>query len=226
MNRILIIEDEEAISELIGMNLEAAGYETVRLMDGLAAQAWIESYRRRPGNGEEQIALALVDVMLPGRDGFALLEDLKHADIPVIFLTAKSDVASRVRGLKSGAEDYMVKPFAVLELLARVEKVLERTGRGRDVLCIRDVKIYRKEHRVTRNGVDVALKPMEYELLVLLASNRNVAFTRQQLLDQVWGGDYFGETRTVDVHIGCLRRKLGFHDVIRTIPKTGYRLEG
>lgn len=88
MNRILIIEDEEAILELIGMNLEAAGYETVRLMDGLAAQAWIESYRRRPGNGEEQIALALVDVMLPGRDGFALLEDLKHADIPVIFLTA------------------------------------------------------------------------------------------------------------------------------------------
>ena len=163
MNRILIIEDEEAILELIGMNLEAAGYETVRLMDGHAAQAWIESYRRRPGNGEEQIALALVDVMLPGRDGFALLEDLKQAGIPVIFLTAKSDVA---------------------------------------------------------------LKPMEYELLVLLASNRNVAFTRQQLLDQVWGGDYFGETRTVDVHIGCLRRKLGFHDVIRTIPKTGYRLEG
>ena len=124
MNRILIIEDEEAILELIGMNLEAAGYEAVRLMDGLTAQAWIESYRRRPGNGEEQIALALVDVMLPGRDGFALLEDLKHADIPVIFLTAKSDVASSVHGLKSGAEDYMVKPFAVLEMLARVEKVM------------------------------------------------------------------------------------------------------
>ena len=161
MNRILVIEDEEAISELIGMNLEAAGYTAVRILDGIAAQKWIEAYRRqRSKDAGEQIALALVDVMLPGRDGFALLEDLKQTGIPVIFLTAKSDVASRVNGLKSGAEDYIVKPFAVLELLARVEKVLERTGRGRDMLCIRDVKIFRREHRVTKNGVEIALKPI------------------------------------------------------------------
>ena len=153
------------------------------------------------------------------------MEDLQKVRIPVIYLTAKADVLSKVHGLKSGAEDYIVKPFEILELLVRMEKVLERTGRGRTRIQIRDVTIDLKKHRVTRDGREISLKPMEYGLLVTLAVSRNVAFSREELLNRVWGTDYMGETRTVDVHIGQLRRKLDFHKVIRTIPKTGYRLE-
>lgn len=217
--KILVIEDDVAISELICMNLEAAGYEVHAIYDGLGAQAFISSVLA------DDIALALVDVMLPGRDGFALMEDLQRVRIPVIYLTAKADVVSKVHGLKNGAEDYIVKPFEILELLARMEKVLNRTGRGRSGLHIGNVEIDLKRHRVTKNGNEVGLKPMEYELLVTLAQNRNVALTREELLNRVWGTDFMGETRTVDVHIGQLRRKLDFHDVIRTIPKLGYRLE-
>lgn len=217
--KILVIEDDNAISELICMNLMAAGYEPYPIYDGLAAEEYLES-----GHAEDA-SLALVDVMLPGKDGFALMEDIQKAEIPAIYLTAKADVASRVYGLKSGAEDYMVKPFAVLELLARIEKVLQRTGRGRRKLHIRDVEIDLQRHRVTKSGETVALKPMEYELLAMLAQNKNVALSRDELLDRVWGTDFMGETRTVDVHVGQLRRKLDFHDVIRTIPKLGYRLE-
>ena len=152
-------------------------------------------------------------------------DSLERAKIPVIFLTAKADVVSKVHGLKAGAEDYIVKPFEVLELLVRMEKVLKRTGRGRRQIQIRDVVIDLEKHSVMRKGERVALKPMEYELLVTLALEKNIAFSRQELLNRIWGTDYVGETRTVDVHIGQLRKKLGFHDVIRTISKTGYRLE-
>ncbi len=217
--KILVIEDDSPISELICMNLEAAGYCPVPVDDGLKAQKLLQ-------NGQaDDAALALVDIMLPGKDGFALMEDLQKVRIPVIYLTAKADVLSKVHGLKSGAEDYIVKPFEILELLVRMEKVLERTGRGRTRIQIRDVTIDLKKHRVTRDGREISLKPMEYGLLVTLAVSRNVAFSREELLNRVWGTDYMGETRTVDVHIGQLRRKLDFHKVIRTIPKTGYRLE-
>ncbi len=217
--KILVIEDDNPISELICMNLEAAGYCPVPVDDGLKAQKLLQ-------NGQaDDAALALVDIMLPGKDGFALMEDLQKVRIPVIYLTAKADILSKVHGLKSGAEDYIVKPFEILELLVRMEKVLERTGRGRTRIQIRDVTIDLKKHRVTRDGREISLKPMEYGLLVTLAGSRNVAFSREELLNRVWGTDYMGETRTVDVHIGQLRRKLDFHKVIRTIPKTGYRLE-
>jgi len=217
--KILVIEDDIAISELICMNLEAAGFAPIAITDGEAAQRYVQ------GAEAAEIALALVDVMLPGRDGFALMEDMRAAGIPVIYLTAKDDVQSKVHGLKAGAEDYIVKPFEVLELLVRMEKVLERTGRGRKLIRIRDVELNLAQHTVTKGGVPVSLKPMEYELFALLAQNRNVAFSREELLSRVWGTDYVGETRTVDVHIGQLRKKLGFHDVIRTVSKTGYRLE-
>lgn len=217
--KILVIEDDSAISELICMNLEAAGYEAVPILDGVLA----EEFLKEPC--QKEIALALVDVMLPGKDGFALLEDLQRDKIPAIFLTAKDDVLSKVHGLKSGAEDYIVKPFEVLELLVRMEKVLKRTGRSQEKIRIRDVLIDRKEHSVTKNGEKVALKPLEYELLVTLVGSKNVAFSREELLNRIWGTDYVGETRTVDVHIGQLRKKLDFYDVIRTISKTGYRLE-
>lgn len=217
--KILVIEDDSAISELICMNLEVAGYETVAILDGLEAQAYIQSEK------VTDVSLSLLDVMLPGKDGFALMEDLRAAGVPVIYLTAKDDVMSKVHGLKAGAEDYIVKPFEVLELLVRIEKVLERTGHGRDKLVIRDVTIDLQKHMVMKKGERVALKPMEYELLVTLAQSKNITFSREELLKRLWGTDYVGETRTVDVHIGQLRKKLDFHDVIRTVSKMGYRLE-
>lgn len=216
---ILVIEDDAAISELICMNLEAAGYETLAIFDGNQAA---EALTKGECKGA---ALALVDVMLPGKNGFELMADLQNAQIPVIYLTAKDDVISKVHGLKAGAEDYIVKPFEVLELLVRIEKVLKRTGRGREKIIIKDVIIDLKEHSVIKSNKKVNLKPMEYELLVMLAQNKNVALSREELLGRLWGADYIGETRTVDVHIGQLRKKLNFYEVIRTVSKHGYRLE-
>ena len=216
-DRILVVEDEEAISELIEMNLTVAGYEVVQVYDGGKVEEVLKQ--------EAGFDLALVDVMLPGRDGFSLMEVMKRFRIPVIYLTAKTDVGSKVRGLRSGAEDYIVKPFEVLELLVRVEKVLERTGKQRETLEFADIRIVLGEHQVYKAGQEISLKPLEYDLLVLLAKYKNRAFTRDQLLNQVWGNDYLGESRTVDVHIGQLRKKLRLADVIKTIPKIGYRLE-
>lgn len=216
-NRILVVEDDTAISELICMNLEVTGYEVVPVLDGNEVEGTLEK--------EEDFDLALLDIMLPGKDGFELLGVMKKYGIPGIYITAKADVNSKIKGLRSGAEDYIVKPFEVLELLVRVEKVLERTGKQKEIIQVKDLEIHLSEHKVTRNGQTVSLKPMEYDLLVLLAKNKNVAFTREQMLNEVWGSNYLGETRTIDVHIGQLRRKLDLSDVIKTIPKIGYRLE-
>lgn len=216
-NRILVVEDDTAISELICMNLEVTGYEVVPVLDGNEVEGTLEK--------EEDFDLALLDIMLPGKDGFELLGVMKEHGIPAIYITAKADVNSKIKGLRSGAEDYIVKPFEVLELLVRVEKVLERTGKQKEIIQVKDLEIHLSEHKVTRNGQTVSLKPMEYDLLVLLAKNKNVAFTREQMLNEVWGSNYLGETRTIDVHIGQLRRKLDLSDVIKTIPKIGYRLE-
>lgn len=216
-NRILVVEDDTAISELICMNLEVTGYEVVPVLDGNEVEGTLEK--------EENFDLALLDIMLPGKDGFELLGVMKEYGIPVIYITAKADVNSKIKGLRSGAEDYIVKPFEVLELLVRVEKVLERTGKQKEIIQVKDLEIHLSEHKVTRNGQTVSLKPMEYDLLVLLAKNKNVAFTREQMMNEVWGSNYLGETRTIDVHIGQLRRKLDLSDVIKTIPKIGYRLE-
>ena len=174
---------------------------------------------------EKDFDLALVDIMLPGKDGFALLPELQKAGIPVIFLTAKADVQSKVRGLKEGAEDYIVKPFEMLELLVRVEKVLERHQKGREILKVRDVEIDTEKRSVTKVGEEIYLKPMEYDCLLMFVRHKNKALTREQLLKALWGVDFEGETRTVDAHVGRIRKKLGFQDVIRTIPRIGYRLE-
>lgn len=216
-NRILVIEDDTAISDLICMNLTVAGYEVLPVFDGDKVEGTIRM--------EGVFDLALVDVMLPGKDGFELMEVMIEYQIPVIYLTAKADVGSKIKGLRAGAEDYIVKPFEVLELLVRVEKVLERTGKQMSTIDFKDIVIDLTKHQVMKKGRQVSLKPLEYDLLVLLAKNRNMAFSRDQLLDKVWGSDYLGETRTIDVHIGQLRKKLGLADVIKTIPKIGYRLE-
>lgn len=213
----MVVEDEQAISDLICMNLQVAGYLTMTAFDGIEAERILM--------GREMPDLALVDIMLPGKDGFELMEVFQEHGIPVIYLTAKADVMSKVQGLRLGAEDYIVKPFEILELLVRIEKVLERTGRQRQTMILGDLTIETSSHKVYLDGAGVNLKPMEYDLLVFLAANKNVALSREQLLNHVWGSDYLGETRTVDVHIGQLRKKLNLENVIRTIPKYGYRLE-
>lgn len=170
-------------------------------------------------------SLALLDIMLPGQDGFTLLPRCKELGIPVIFLTARGDLASKVHGLQGGAEDYIVKPFEMLELLVRVENVLKRHQPAEDVLRIRDVEIFPKERIVKKNGVEIPFKPMEFDCLLLLCKYKNIAISRQQLLHALWGIDFEGETRTIDVHIARIRKKLDFQDVIKTIPRIGYRLE-
>lgn len=216
-NRVLIVEDEVSIAKMISMNLKVAGYDTVMFHDGGDAAEALE--------GDHAYDIALLDVMLPGMDGFSLLETVKAYDIPVIFLTAKDDINSKVQGLQGGAEDYIVKPFEMLELMVRMEKVLERTKKLNDVIHILDAEINFLERTVRKNGVEVPLKPMEFELLCVLARNKNIAISRDELLRRVWGVDYAGETRTVDVHIGQLRKKLCWNDHIKTVSKMGYRLE-
>lgn len=215
--RILVVEDEEAIAKMIAMNLRVANYDTNIFYDGIEAY---ESLKEDHGYD-----IALLDIMLPGMDGFGLLEEMKKYGIPVIFLTAKDDIESKVHGLRGGAEDYIVKPFDVLELLVRIEKVLERNNKLCDTEIILDAEINFKEHTVKQNGCEVMLKPMEYSLLELLVKNKNIAISREKILNMVWGIDYYGETRTVDVHIGQLRKKLGWSEHIKTVSKLGYRLE-
>ncbi len=216
-NKIIVVEDEEAIAKMIAMNLRVANYEPVLFYDGLAAAEALKE--------NHEYDLALLDVMLPGMDGFALLEVMKQYGIPVIFLTAKDDLGSKIQGLKGGAEDYVVKPFEILELLVRMEKVLERTNRLSSVIKVLNMEINFEEHTVRQDGKEVLLKPMEFELLAVLAKNKNIAISRENLLSMVWGVDYAGETRTVDVHIGQLRKKLNLGNHIKTVSKMGYRLE-
>lgn len=216
-NRILIVEDEEAIAKMISMNLKVSNYETQIYLDGMDAVNGLKE--------DHAYDLALLDVMLPGMDGFELLKVMKSYQIPVIFLTAKDDIASKVQGLKGGAEDYIVKPFEILELLIRIEKVLERSNKVSSVLRVLNMEINFEEHSVRQDGKEIPLKPKEFELLAVLAKNKNMAISRERLLNMVWGVDYMGETRTVDVHIGQLRKKLGLAQHIKTISKMGYRLE-
>jgi len=215
--KILVVEDDEALAAMIAMNLRAVGLAPTVFGDGLEAEKSLIK--------QHDYDLALLDVMVPGKDGFALMESVKPYGIPVIFLTAKNDLTSKLTGLTGGAEDYIVKPFEVLELLARIDKVLARGQARGEVIRVLDLEIDLQGHRVRKGGVDVALKPMEFDLLVVLAKHKNIAVSREDLLGLVWGVGYMGETRTVDVHIGQLRKKLGLHDAIKTVPKLGYRLE-
>ena len=169
--------------------------------------------------------IALLDVMLPGMDGFALFKVVDSYGIPAIFLTARDDIDSKIQGLQGGAEDYIVKPFEILELMVRMEKVLERSKKLSDSIRVLDVEIDLKKRTVHKKGIEIQLKPMEFELLCVLARNKNIAVSREELLKRVWGMDYVGETRTVDVHIGQLRKKLSLSENIKTVSKMGYRLE-
>ena len=206
--RILIVEDETAIAKMIAMNLRVANYDAVIYEDGAEAAKGLEQ--------DHAYDLALLDVMVPGMDGFTLLPIVREYGIPVIFLTAKDDLASKIQGLKGGE---------VLELLVRIEKVLARTKPEEHTLSVLNLEIDFEQHTVRQDGKEVSLKPMEFELLAVLAKNKNRAISRENLLRMVWGVEYIGETRTVDVHIGQLRKKLNLADHIKTVSKLGYRLE-
>lgn len=216
--KILVIEDEPSINDLICMNLEVSGYEPVPFYDGLEVSRHLVR--------EKKYHLALLDIMLPGKNGFELMDELKNAAIPVIYLTAKGDLSSKVKGLRNGAEDYIVKPFEMLELLTRVHKVLERFHK-QDLteIYIKDVVIFPEQRIVKKAGKDIYLQPMEFDYLMAFVKYKNVVITREQLLNMLWGVHFEGETRTVDVHVGILRKKLDFHDVIMTVPRIGYRME-
>lgn len=216
MNKILIVEDEEAISSLIEMSLVRAGYRCETADDGLVAADLIE---------ENVYDLVLLDVMLPGLDGYELMDYLRPTGTPVIFITAKGSLGDRVKGLRLGADDYIVKPFEVPELIARVESVLRRTGRGGQTLHAWDVELDTVARTVTKNGVPVALTPREFDLLELLIRNRGMALYRETLFERVWGGEPENDTRTLDLHINRLRKKLGWQTRITTVYKIGYKLE-
>lgn len=216
MQKILIVEDEFAITNLIRINLADEGYDCVCAFDGKEAADYIE---------QGMYDLVLLDIMLPGIDGYELLEYIKHTDTPVIFVTAKGSVNDCIKGLKLGADDYIVKPFQIGELLARVEAVLRRYGKMQQKIVYADVVIDIPSHTVWQNGEVVLLTLKEFDLLVELIQNKNVAMYRQRLYEKVWGGEFMGDTRTLDSHIQRLRRKLGWEDRIRTIHRIGYRLE-
>lgn len=215
-NRILIVEDDPSISRLMESNLLVVGYETFCAMDGQQALAAISS---------QTFDLALCDVMLPELDGFELMSYMQAKDIPVIYVSAKADVQSRIQGLRLGAEDYLVKPFDILELLVRMEKVLARSTPAESTLAYQDITIDLDSRTVYKGREPVALKPMEYALLCTFVKHPGMVLTREKLLHQVWGDEYIGETRTVDVHVAALRKKLGLSDQLATVFKLGYRLE-
>lgn len=215
--RILVAEDDPAISKLLDTNLTVSGYQVDCALDGRQALDAIQS---------RSFDLALLDIMLPDLDGFALMSYMREKQIPVIYVSAKADIQSRVQGLRLGAEDYLVKPFDMMELLVRMEKVLARKRPAKEIVAFGDVTLCEESHTVTKKDQAVALKPMEYELLRMFMKHPGMVLTREELLRQVWGDAYIGETRTVDVHVAAIRKKLNWNERITTVYKLGYRLEG
>ncbi|WP_072447126.1 response regulator transcription factor [Blautia sp. Marseille-P3201T] len=217
MVNILIVEDEKPISDLIKLSLKGAGYFCSCAYDGETAADMIE---------ENRYDLILLDIMIPYIDGFELLEYIKPFDIPVIFITAMNSTKDRVKGLKMGAEDYIVKPFEVVELLARVEVVLRRFHKTSDIIWIGDkLTINLKQHVVRYEEQEIALTPKEYDLLVLFAQNPNVALYRETIYERVWGGNLECTGKTVDLHVQRLRKKAHIENMIKAVNKVGYRLE-
>lgn len=216
MIRILIVDDEKPICDLIDMNLTAAGYFCKSVQDGLAAVDLID---------KEAFDLILLDIMLPGADGFDIMEYIRPLQIPVIFITAKNDVKDKVKGLKLGAEDYLVKPFEVVELLARVEVVLRRFKKTGNLLTAGEIAVDLEARKVTRAGKPVVLTNKEYGLLVLFMQNKNIALFKETLYEKVWKDDYLADSRTLELHVQRLRRKMGWEKNLVAVYKIGYRLE-
>ena len=216
MARILIVEDENAISHLIRLSLTKAGHLCVCAADGAEAADLLE---------QGTFDLVLLDIMLPQIDGLTLMEYIRPLEIPVIFITARGDVEDRVRGLRAGAEDYIVKPFDITELLARVDVVLRRVRKADTVLSVGGLEIDTTAMRVRRDGRELHLTPKEYELLILFAQNPGRALYRETIYERVWGEEYPWGSKTVDLHVQRLRKKVGWEDKLQAVNKVGYRLE-
>lgn len=216
MAKILIVEDDENIAKMIKATLDIVGYESKIKSDGPSAVSCAF---------EEDFDLILLDIMLPGLSGFEVIERISERGIPVIFLTAMQDVADKVRGLRLGAEDYIVKPFEAVELLARIEVVLRRQNKGRTCLKYEDITLDIDRHTVTKSSKIMNLTPKEFDVLAFFMQNVDVAITRERLLARIWGYEFMGESRTVDIHVQQVRRKMGLQNKLVTIPKLGYRLE-
>lgn len=214
MINILIVEDEINISNLIKMTLEKSGYRCECAYDGEKGANMIES---------KEYDLILLDIMLPKISGFELMEYIKNFEIPVIFITAKSDTKDKVMGLNLGADDYITKPFEIAELQARVEAVLRRYNKTSAHIRTGNIEINTASRLVTLSGAPVELTLKEYEMLLLFVRNKNIALYREMIYEKVWGEPYMGDTRTVDLHIQRLRKKLDLKDKIQSVYKVGYR---
>lgn len=216
MIRILVVDDEKPIANYIKLTLKQAGYWVDCAFDGMTALEKAE---------QVNYDLILLDVMLPEIDGFSLMEYLAPKEVPVIFLTAKGGVKDRVKGLRLGAEDYIVKPFDVMELQARVEVVLRRYKKTEEILCVQDIEVDTRSMQVTKGGTEIALTRKEYELLLLFMRNPNTALYRETIYERVWGGELEYGSKTVDLHVQRLRKKLGLEGELQAVNKVGYRFE-
>jgi DNA-binding response OmpR family regulator len=214
MIKILIVEDEAAIADLVRMNLRNAGYDCTVALDGNQGADMMQ---------EEPFDLCIFDIMLPGIDGYELLEYAKRLEIPVIFLTAKGEVPDKVKGLREGAEDYITKPFAIMELLARVENVLRRHHKAMQKINVSGLTIDIPSRSVTRDGTEIELTYKEFDLLFLFVRNEGIALYREVIYEQVWGSPFMGDSRTVDLHVQRLRKKAGLEKEIEAVYKVGYR---
>lgn len=216
LKRILVAEDDIAIADLIRMNLEMVGYDVNVVNDGIEALSKIQ---------EEDFALVILDVMLPSVDGFEIIKKIDTRNNSIIFLTARNELKDKLKGLKEGADDYMTKPFEPLELLARVEAVIRRNKTYDEILNFKHIVLNESKRVIIINDREVELTPKEFELFVYLLKNKNIAISRTQLIEQIWGYDFEGETRTIDMHIQKIRKKLNLKENLKTIYKFGYRLE-
>ena len=215
MAKILIVEDEKPINQLMKQNLVLQGHQVVQAFDGEEALDKLDE--------RADYDLVILDIMLPYMSGLDIIKEIE--DIPVMFVTAKDSIQDKIKGLTSGAEDYLVKPFDMLELVARVNLILKRHKKDTTNFSLAGVDVDMVSQKVVRDGVEVPLTPQEWALLEVLIRNVNIALSRDKLLNMAWGYDFEGDARTVDVHIVKLRKKLGWEEYIKTLYKLGYRLE-
>lgn len=213
---ILIVEDDEMIADILSRGLNRAGYPCECVCDGIDAAGLLD---------ENRYDLILLDIMLPGADGYELMEYIKDFGIPVIFITAKTRLEDKVKGFKLGADDYITKPFELAELTARVEAVLRRYYKIQDTISLAGIEIDTLSRTVRKDGRQVELTAKEYELLQLFIRNRNIALYRERIYEEVWGGELDPDSRTVDIHVARLKRKMGLEDFILSVRGVGYRLE-
>lgn len=214
---ILIVEDEEMIADFIRLGLKQAGYRCQCVYDGQSAADVLE---------ENRYDLILLDIMLPKINGYELMEYIREFHTPVIFITARTRLEDKVKGLKLGADDYITKPFELAELTARVESVLRRYHKGQNLIRVNNMEVDVESRSVKRDGQTVELTMKELDLLLLFLRNQNIALFRDRIYEEVWGGEYDGESRTVDLHVQRLKKKLGLEEMIVSVRKIGYRMEG